>query len=256
MMAILTFLTVLTCASAWGQAFSIFDPAMQGPTPAPTSGAVNWSSYGTLVMHYDASAIAAIVGQQINSVEDLSPSGAYDLTSAFGPYWTNNPSEIMGSPWLQFRAGGSTYLRNPSTASITQPSTVFVVVKPPLQNCYIFDSGGDSARNAVYIGSLDKWTFYAGNLEVQSTSTVNESDWFIVSVRFSGATSTLKTNGVIAASGNVGTSAQKGLTIGARYNLANFGTMGLAKFLWYNGTMTTENEAAVIAQLNSIYGVY
>jgi len=132
-----------------------------------------------------------------------------------------------------------TFLRKESTPSNVQPNTVFVVTRPTQisVNAQVVQLNS-SAHCLIYMQD-SVWRIFAG-ADVPSATAPSTVNFAIVAATFNGASSTLwVSGGAAAATGNAGTNAMAGMTLGARYDgLMDFYEGDIAEVVVCSGAMS------------------
>lgn len=164
---------------------------------------------------------------------------------------TNGPAirnTALFSSWSQFArnlnewSGGS---------PIAQPITFFMVFKKNQAN----PNGGDGVMRSeanlnLYIKSSNinnNLIMFAGSTLTGPSSSILLSTWYLVTAQFNGASSFIRTNGVLYASGDVGTSGISGLSVG-NYDSVEYLIGDYTDVVFYNRALDT-NELQVVEQI-------
>jgi len=233
--------------------------ASPGPVPSAQPPVTNG-----LELWYEADTEPYTDGQSVSTWTDKSGFGR-NLTAFLAsqdPVYHQNA--VNGHAAIEFNGSTSLMKTYGSTFTIAQPDTFFIVYKAldaatPGHLAYVFDSTDSSTRQLFGLGPLGQTTIYA-NIDLHAPSTYPYPGYQIWSGTYSGATSTEWSNGVQVITGNAGASALSGLTVGAlstsgQYGY-NYGHSLVAEILFYDGSMSDSDRAAVTAWLNQKYGAY
>lgn len=136
--------------------------------------------------------------------------------------------------------------------TISQPNTIYVVASFGSTATYRVAHGGISltARHDVYA------TFTTGNLNMTAGTDVDSGDAAsgtqIISTIFSGASSTMRRNGVEILAGNANTQSMTGVTIGALYD----GTLPLGGKIGFIGIRQGADSVAQQQQIEQWANTY
>lgn len=159
---------------------------------------------------------------------------------------------VNGLPGVLFN-GTSNYLQHSYGSSLSQPSTAFFVCFFTHNNEGFVIDGLSGARNAFGIEiSSNDINMYAGTaLGYVDTGPVS-GQWTTV---FNGASSILRKNGSQVASGNAGTQAASGLTVGADFAPGDYFQGYIHEILIYNANITGSNLTNIEGYLANKWGV-
>jgi len=228
-------------------------------TPAsPTSG-------GGVSPHvwYDADQITGLSdGDAVATWPDIGPNGddVTQGTPAARPLYKT--SILNGKPVVRFD-GSDDYLQGALTnaGATTQPATIFAVAQ---LDATVLDDGatrpiidGDDSghRTLLYksgIPSPDSWGIYAGTALYGSAG---DSDTNIWCALFNGASSQFWLNGISEASGDAGSRALDGITIGALYDGARPWKGDIAEIIVYDAGLSNADKNEVGSYLATKYGL-
>ena len=151
-------------------------------------------------------------------------------------------------------ADGSEVMSVAFGETITQPNTVFMVVRPTAwdQNLTMIHDGiSSSLRNTTYFDTLShSIRGYAGTTYSPGVNATAGNNYYITTT-FDGINSIIRINGV-EFTGNMNTQSLSGLTIFGDFNAADNATnmVGyIMELIIYNGTESpTVNEVGLIAK--------
>lgn len=188
--------------------------------------------------------------------------------------WTDAASGVVAEqtiaqkrPTLQERtANGKTYLvayfdgiddglQTSETTRYVQPNTVIAIVKTDAvaTNQRIADSMQPSYRNLMDLVS-SKWRMYSS--AAVSTAENATTNWTIVVAVFNGASSTIRSNGGTATTGNVGTTDNQGTSIGIDYGGSQLPFKGdMVEIIRVAGAATAQQIVEVDSYAQDTYGI-
>lgn len=133
-------------------------------------------------------------------------------------------------------------------ANIPQPFTVFLVFKKIADNPNGVDTlmGSEADKTLLYLkaktdGSI---TMYAGTALAGSASAVALNTWYLLTAQFNGASSFMRTNGVLYASGNIGSNPIVGMSLGMTDNF-DFLIGDYSNLVFYNRALTADEILVV-----------
>jgi hypothetical protein len=226
----------------------------------PRASGFNPRSIANLTAWYDASNTGSItIATGVSQWNDLSGNGNHLVQGTGNNQPLYNAAQINGRPVLSFDGSNDT-LRVAFTLS--QPYTIFCVGRytgaNPSSNYTMFDgfTGGNRGRHAW--GST---TATAGLLANAGTSlfgagTYNMTQAAVHEVVFDGANSILSWNGTATNTGNTGTTAPGGLTLGAFGNgSSSFMEGQIAYVLVYSRALLAAERTRIRRDLGTIYGL-
>jgi hypothetical protein len=222
-------------------------------------GCVLWleSSQGT---YMDENSVSpAFIGAQVKAWTDL---------SLFVPRMTNQnaanfvyvttPNITPGNvPSLHWTSGGGANFLSPTFANLAQPNWAFVVWMGRGNQFTWIDGLSEGNRFGCVIGEglLQKAGAYSGT-SVSMTNTP-EIAWKLFTWSQNGASSVIRTNGVLGLTANVGTQTPSRWSIGSDYNQATFTGDGYAaEVLIYHTNMTALQVTNIENYLNLKYGIW
>lgn len=143
-------------------------------------------------------------------------SGICASKTGTSPIWRSSAGPNGQAVWIMGSGGADTVFYNPITTQ-NQPLWHFVVAQQTntdISNpACLFD--GTGVRNQVLFNfgvANGHIRMYAGN--TMDAGPFTSTNWTIFAFRFNGASSQMRTNGVLAATGNAGTSGQAAIQLG------------------------------------------
>jgi hypothetical protein len=175
---------------------------------------------------------------------------------------TLQTNELNGESVLRFD-GSNDYLQGAFTTggSISQPNTVFVVAK--------LDTGtsndgtryacidGDDSSNRHYLWKNENAT--PDNMVISGGTLLQGDDadesWNIWTVLFDTTTSQFWRNGVSENSGNAGSNAMDGLTVGAAYSTSHPWDGDIAEIIIYDSELNDADKNEVGGYLGDRYNI-
>jgi hypothetical protein len=189
----------------------------------------------------DASQIVGLSdGDQIATWSDLSGNSRDAAQATSTKRFLYKTNIINGLPIA--RADGSDDLMVTSAFTLNQPCTVFAVIvqrTDPTMNKGILDGGGSAyTRYVYYPASGNTIGIYAGTT-LGGPTIVTGTPYYLTAI-FNGASSSIRVNGGTPSSGNAGSSAASGFTIGAAYNgaSAEYGQTDFGEIFAYNSVLS------------------
>jgi hypothetical protein len=165
-------------------------------------------------------------------------------------------SQQNGRNAVQYtNSGGLRYHRTESAfGPIPQPYTVWAAFRIPefsFNNCYLFDAFGASG-GPHFRYSAPRWYVGAGtSLDAGKTP---DLAWHLLRVTYDGANSSVAFDGVVTATGDAGTNALVGLTIGEAYGGGKSPNNNLGELIIQSGAPA--NESAIWAYLSERWATY
>lgn len=206
-----------------------------------------------LVAWYDASDAATITssGGAVSQLSDKSGIGNHLTQGTGAKQPTTGTRTQNGRNVIDFDGGDAIAV---TTASYTQPNTIYVVLKMDVASTgQVFDGG--TQRNAIYIdkSAPHQWSIYAQNTVASGTNA--DTNPHIASALFNGASSTLRLDGVqIIAPTNAGPFPLQDFAIMSLFNVGD-GDGWIAEALVYNGDVSA-SHATIESYLNAKWAVY
>jgi hypothetical protein len=229
-------------------------PGAQSFSPFSVAGLAAWwdaSATSSLFQNSDGTNPVTGAGQQVGSWRDIS--GANRLltqsTSANRPYY--EVAQIGTLPALDFRLSQSLVISGPVWS---QPNTIFLVGRSdvPAATFQTFTDGATSTgRHCLRYAS----SIYLAQTSNPISGGVTDANAHVWCVKFNGATSELRIDGAVVATGNVGTHSLEGLTVGASYLLTGYLDGRLGEILLYNSAVSTIDAQRVEAYLRAKWGI-
>jgi hypothetical protein len=211
-----------------------------------------------LQMWFDANQEPYSNGAAVTRWSDHSGFGR-DL-SAFdsGAAPTYRANAVNGRPAIEFDGISSLMKTYGSTFTINQPDMFFIVYKQlDTGPAAVFDSMSSGnrqtfGRNATYMD------MYANLDVISSARSMPFANYDLWSGTFNGTHSGLSSNGARRTDmDNAGTAPLTGFTLGGLSSAAqygyNFSHSLVAEILWYSGTLTTDQQNAISAWLETKY---
>ena len=173
---------------------------------------------------------------------------AIQLTTGKQPMWVEEDEYINKQPTLFFNGNNS--LSVDFRESMSQPNCVFVVWKQNNTNiATCFTGSSTSPCNQLYYNGST--SIYAG--KALSSSFKAPFNHSIIQANFNGAESYLYVNGIQVSKGDIGNQVTNGLTIGLHANGAMGVTGNISELIFFNGTISSADSAAVMDYLQGKY---
>lgn len=218
-------------------------------------GLAHWVKADDLATLYQNSTKTTPVtgdGQPVGAWVDQIEAEYLQATTSAKPTYRASVAVLGNRPALQF--DGNDFLQGAFGAAITQPDTVFVVYKlgTIAGTQSIFD-GDDSTNRQDALVFGGNWAILAPGLVSGSAADINANIGVAV---FNGASSAYHVNGISKVSGNAGSGAIDGLTLGSSNSGASgFVTGHISEFLIYGGSLSVSNKNIVQNYLSAKYGI-
>ena len=171
-------------------------------------------------------------------------------TTGKQPAWVEEDKYINDQPTLYF--DGNDFLSAVPDELFAQPNTYFVVWKTDNNKTGVCLTGANSSqRNQLVASGSDIYMYCGKMLSAKSVSApFNHS---VVHAFFNGSLSFVSYNGEKIITGDVGQYPNKGIFIGAE-NGGSYGTTGnISEVLFFNGTISSTDSAAVMEYLQDKY---
>lgn len=227
------------------------DTAVVGPAEITSGSVLSWLKADAVTGVSDGAAL----GSWTDTAE---PSRAVTSSSTARPLYI--ASGIGSLPTVRFD-GVNDYLGESSKPVATQPTTIFVVMKPAVadRTMSVFHGdgpGGDGSHSqALFMSSGGEISGYAGSVLTGPGLTANVP--VIVEMVLNGGTSKIQVNGGTASTGSVGSDTYPaGLLVGAGSNLAGEWFEGdVSEVVYYTGAVSDSDRSAVRAALGAKYGI-
>lgn len=198
-----------------------------------------------LVVHFDASELTLNNDDPVATWPDLSGNNydAGQVSSTLQPVFKTNI--LNGKPVVRFN--GKYLKTNSFSAALTQPNTVFIVWNPN-PNGAMYATDGLNQESSISVSATDLIRIRAATPFITYLRT--GTDWLLNTALFSGEESTIWENGESKISGNIGSNALDGLTIGARndsqpIDIKNPLNGDIAEILVYDGELSETDRKAV-----------
>lgn len=214
-----------------------------------------------LFIHLDASNLpGAVDGVAVTTWTDIGPNNYSPTQATSGNRPIYRATGLNGKPALEFD-GSNDNLAKTFGTTYAQPNTLFVVMKVPSGG--IPASGqfpwvdGSLSTNRHWLGSTSLSApktlgIWAGDPFLKGTETA-EGTYIFRSV-YNGASSSLHDSGGLRASGTTSTGGLSGITLGSRYDNAQYTKSLIAEVIGYNRVLTSGEIADVEGYLLAKYG--
>ena len=193
-------------------------------------------------------------GEIVNYVADrVTPSTIWQPFSTFAPLTTTNAGFGFYKP---YGASTTANLRN-GTFALTQPFHVFAVFKTPTNQAAgnIFDGTNSSSRSQAF--TLSGSLYLNAGSQISAVIGTN-GNTIVAEFYLNGGSSYIRTNGVLAVSGNPGANDLRGINVGSDYT--GFQETSAAKteigdVLVASGTLTSAQITSITNHLMRKFGV-
>ena len=245
----------------WVTAFNTFgesDPStVASATPAEAAGVPVTSG---LEFHYDAQSLSLDDNDPVATWPDLSPNER-NLTHDAGTQATYIASSSTWGGRPVVRSTSATRYNWSGTLTLTQPNTVFVVLRQETlergSHENVFDGVTGTARHFLQLDNNTRYNLFAGN-QVTSPTSASTLQKQLLRAYFDGASSSLHRDGNLVHDGDVGAHDLGG----GIYLFDGRGTAGandmlgdIAEFLIYSRTLTAQEIEDVETYLNNRWGL-
>jgi hypothetical protein len=215
---------------------------------------------GGLQLWFRADDVAGTDGTPVTRWADKSGNGR-DLSAADpsqAPAYRTNA--VNGHAAIEFDGVRSLLKTYDSSFTLAQPDTFFIVYRSlDTGESYVFDSTDSSTRQILGRAADGNAVAYA-NIGLETAAIYPFAGYQIWSGTFNGAASTLWRNSVSVGQGSAGGSALNGFTVGALNSAGqwgyNYSHALVAEILFYNGSLSDTDRAAITTWLNQRYGAY
>ena len=228
---------------------------------------LEWIQVKTLVKFVPSgSPIGWWSADAITGLEDNDPVGTFPDQSGNGndlvqanadkkpTYQTKELHELHLYPIVRFDGGDD--VMQIASLGITQPETVFFVIKPlgnVANDCYFDGMAAGVLYCACYQDGVHTNTkFYAGSI-VTAVGTAGVPNWGIYVALFKDVSSNFRYNGGSLVTGNAGTRDADGFTLGARKDGTYSSEIDVAEVIVYDNE---ESPATNETGLNTKYEIY
>jgi len=180
---------------------------------------------------WDATELSLSDGDSVTTWADATGNG-FDLTDGGAPP-TYQTSVINGNPVVRFN-GVDDFL-DVAFSDLSQPNTVYMVAQSAESSPASYDEIHDSADDGNNRHNLGidngNWAIYAGT--IVRSSTAYDNNPHIFGELFNTTSSALRLDGSQIASGDVGSHALSGLTVGSYLSQATFAAIDVGEILIY-----------------------
>lgn len=181
-------------------------------------------------------------------------------TGAHGWDLTNAATAIspsLTSTGLLFTASASQYLRN-TNYSASQPHEVVIVMQSLTATNLTFKrfySGTDSTGSSIHTLSQSTANSFRGAAGAAiDFMTAKTNALLVIDIVYDNTRGRIYTNGVLAASGSIGTAADVGMTVAASYDLAGNSTMIMREMVTYSATNSVLSRSNLYHYFKNIKG--
>jgi len=179
-------------------------------------------------------------------------------TATNKPLWVDSVQN--GLPIIRFN-GSDNYIRRTTyvNGSLSQPNTFFVVCVMPdiasASTAFVFDGGTSREGFGTKLpASDDDFNMFAG-IELHPTTTVDSTNFLQYTGVFNGASSLFRENQTQLFTGNTGSNAMDGITLGTAAGLDQFGNPDIAEILIYNADITGDDLTNIEQYLKDKWAV-
>ena len=225
--------------------------AKKGFLPTNISGLLYWfrSDKGVL----DAVGAPADPDDPVDTWQDQSVNAKHltQTTDANRPLLKSNV--INGHPTIRFD-GSNDRMTTSSFTEIQPHHTIYVLKIITLVNSdYLYDGLPSTDKGAAFMDGSGNVSLSSGS--IACARLYGNSSFVIGSAFFSGASSSHSVNNGTAATGNAGTGAPGGLTLGSARGGIAPGNIDVAEFMGYNAQITGTNLTNLMNYLSERYAI-
>ena len=229
---------------------------------APSGASWHPTNISTLISDWDADNYSTNAGVATL----LDTWSGYHLTNAAGGTSLLRTNAMINGRSALYLDGVDDYLKNDAytNRSVLQHEVWVVGVLSPSGTAAnrTFDGGTGGAFRHLAIAdpgpsSGAAWTnnMSAGVL-ITSGGALRTNRWAAFTYAFAGASSRMLTNSVVERAGNTGSNTMSGFTLGARFNLVEFGRFYVTRILTFSATNDAANTANIWSYLTNRYGTF
>jgi len=200
----------------------------------------------------DESTITKDGSDLVSQWDDKSEEGnnVVQATGSSQPLWVENIQNSL--PIIRFDGVNDNLKRATYVnGELTQPNTIFYVGQIGADEDFTLCSGTSGKEHDIFT-TLGNLSAYAGLTYGSDTrvSTLRQYTFL-----FSSTSSTMRVNGTQTDSGNVGTEAMNGITVGARFIPNQFADIDVCEILVYNADVSDEDRDLLEAYLIEKWGI-
>jgi hypothetical protein len=228
-------------------------------SPADISGLKLWlKADGTLWQDSARTTPASADGDPVGAWDDASGEGNHVLQTTNGLRPLLKINIVNGEPAVLFD-GSDDYLDGSYAAAVPQPRTLFLVVRSANPQFTITDStsGNRNIVQTMHDGAGHRQQMYAGTGPLTGTAGLSTTNFFLLTVKFNGASSAAWHNGAADISGDAGNlSVANGPRFGANVTPGQYWPGYIAEVLDYAAELSAANREAVEDYLNDKYAIY
>lgn len=174
--------------------------------------------------------------------------------------------------WVQFGGPNSTpTVNNSTTANIAIFNSVLTnLISPPVWTFVVFNRTATNATHDIFDGgnkpsaaskmlmridSTGNWLL-AGNSATLTDGKILTFNYQLFEAELNGASSLIKTNGVLAVTGNAGMVGPNGFSVFGSASASAVLQGNISEVLVYNASLTSQNISDIETYLNTKYSIY
>lgn len=224
-------------------------------SPPAVSGLIAWydfSDASTLFTDTGRTTAVSADGNAIKGVTDKSGTGHHLSEATNGPAYKLNIKNALSVSRFD---GTNDILKTAAFGSTAQPFTVFAVTDWASATGTPFDGLDVNTVRHFRLDANTISTFAGARLDCLGTASADIEDWQAWAHTFNGASSKIWESGTERASGNVGTAAITGFTLGDHGGGGGFFGGDFAEFLVYNAALSDASRDAVETYLGTKWGI-
>jgi len=153
--------------------------------------------------------------------------------------------------------GTNDYMRVANSFNITQPITIYVVVKQITwtNSEFWWDSKTADRMLMGQLGTTPTLKISAGPGFAADNTDLAVNTWGVVRVVYSGASSSIRVDDNAATTGNAGTQNADGFSLGAVYSGGFLSNIEVAEIIIYTGATVASFDTQIMNYLNTKYGL-
>lgn len=224
---------------------------LQWIAPSRFSAAVAFSpsDIAGLSVWYKADALSLSDGDPVSTWADSSGS-ANDASGSSTARPTYKAAIVNSKPVVRFDGSNDTMAA--ASVSVSQPDTVFLVVKNSGGTYNRIYFNGSTTRQQVWSDNSNLLLYFAGSV-VSTSNDLGTASFHVIAITFNGASSQAWVDGVSLGTGSANTNALVGLVLGT--DGSDYFQGDMAEFLIYDSALGSTNRQSVETYLGTKYAI-
>lgn len=174
----------------------------------------------------------------------------YQTTNSKKPVFKADSNVLVFDPVDDNMVSGAT--------DLAQPNTIFIAVRIPAPGKsgthFIYDGTNVAKRHSLYKTATTLHNNAFAGLVLSTGQTLTDSV-YVFTTRYNGATSDMRRNGILTASGNTGAQPMGDLVINSVQALNSYYGVNLREIVVYNGLLTDAEVGQVEFYIATKYGI-